>query len=130
MKPSAWFHRSFEPHHEGPGLILLGAGSPTHPFVGLWCRCRYRRRLQCASGWVVSGHGSDRARLAALDRPVHTRGNGLCQLGDAGGFGSAHLFAHATIAHWNGSLMTLISIGFIRLMDGVDAYSRQLLQNP
>ncbi|MDA8114959.1 MAG: chloride channel protein [Acidithiobacillus sp.] len=46
------------------------------------------------------------------------------------GFGSAHLFAHATIAHWNGSLMTLISIGFIRLMDGVDAYSRQLLQNP
>ncbi|AEM49218.1 Cl- channel voltage-gated family protein [Acidithiobacillus ferrivorans SS3] len=26
MELSAWFHRSFEPHHEGPGLILLGAG--------------------------------------------------------------------------------------------------------
>ena len=26
MEHSAWFHRSFEPHHEGPGLILLGAG--------------------------------------------------------------------------------------------------------
>ena len=26
--------------------------------------------------------------------------------------------------------MALMSLGFIRLMDGVDAYSRQLLQNP
>lgn len=77
MKPSAWFHRRLEPHHEGPGLILLGAGSPTHPFVGLWCRCRYRRRIQCASECVASGHGSDRAQLAALDRPVHTRGGRL-----------------------------------------------------
>ena len=26
MKPSSRFYRSLEPHHEGPGLILLGAG--------------------------------------------------------------------------------------------------------
>ena len=56
-------------------------------------------------------------------------------------FGNDHLFVHASITHWNGNLMlptfamvgsfmALLSIGFIQLMDGVDAYSRQLLQNP
>ena len=55
-------------------------------------------------------------------------------------FGSAHLFAHASISYWNGSLMlptfavvgglmALMSIGFVRLMDSVDTYSQQLLLN-
>ena len=276
MELSAWFHRSFEPHHEGPGLILLGAGvglltglgavlfhyliASIHNAAilgnfGIAQNAREHTPVSPWGAWIIlvpvigallvtvlvrnfapeaQGAGvsqvlravhADRGHMRpviAIIRPVATAitigtggsagregpamqfgaaigalvghlflvpdhrrihllgcgvGAGIAAVFNAplGGwflamevivpdwrpwtvlstlvatasaswvtqevFGSGHLFAHAHISHWNGSLMlptfavvgslmALMSLGFIRLMDRVDAYSRKQLQNP